>query len=153
MSAWIEKGGPVVWPLLALSLVSATVVIERALFWMRAHAHPDGFLVLARSMGIEAVERRMARGMALLDTTITIAPMLGILGTVLGIIDSFERLSAGSGGDPMAISGGIAEALITTAIGLVVALATILPFNWFRARIRDALGDLELAVARGAEQP
>lgn len=148
MIAWIEKGGPVVWPLLLLSLVSATIVIERMLFWNRMRGRSDQLRELARSQGVEAVERLMARGMTLLDTTITIAPMLGILGTVLGIIDSFELLSADARPDPIAVSGGIAEALITTAIGLVIALCTILPFNWFRGRIRDSLGDLEVGLGK-----
>jgi biopolymer transport protein ExbB len=146
---WLQKGGPVVWPLLLLSLVATTVVIERILFWARARRDPSRLLEIARTGGLDAAERNMARGMVLLDTVVTVAPMLGILGTVLGIIDSFELLSADARPDPLAVSGGIAQALITTAIGLVVALSTILPYNWFRARIRESLSELEHAGKQG----
>ncbi|MCB1615902.1 MAG: MotA/TolQ/ExbB proton channel family protein [Pseudomonadales bacterium] len=77
--------------------------------------------------------QRMARGQSLLDTVITMAPMLGILGTVLGIIESFEVLNQSGVADPQSVVGGIAEALITTAAGLCVALLALLPFNIFRS--------------------
>ncbi|MCB9914279.1 MAG: MotA/TolQ/ExbB proton channel family protein [Planctomycetes bacterium] len=145
---WLERGGPIVWPLLLLSLVSLTVVIDRVRFWSRARRRHAELFELARRDGLEAAERAMARGMVLLDTVITVAPMLGILGTVTGIIQSFELLGGAGRPDPLGVSSGIAEALITTAIGLVVALGTIVPYNWFRARLRTALIDLELALER-----
>ncbi|HPF13377.1 MAG: MotA/TolQ/ExbB proton channel family protein [Planctomycetes bacterium] len=148
MMTWIQRGGPVVWPLLLLSLLATTVVIDRIRFWMRTGRQHDELLELARREGLEAVERLIARGMVLLDTVITIAPMLGILGTVTGIIQSFELLGGEARPDPLGVSSGIAEALITTALGLVVALCTILPYNWLRARIRTVLFDLELALQR-----
>lgn len=77
--------------------------------------------------------QRMAKGQSLLDTVITMAPMLGILGTVLGIIESFQVLNSAGITDPQSVVGGIAEALITTAAGLFVALLALLPFNFFRS--------------------
>ena len=92
--------------------------------------------------------------MVWLDTVITSAPLLGILGTVLGIIDSFELLAARSDVDPLAVSGGVSEALITTATGLVIALLVIFPYNVFRARLRIRLESLErAALAILAETP
>ena len=73
---WLQKGGPVVWPLLLLSLVATTVVIERILFWARARRDPSRLLEIARTGGLDAAERNMARGMVLLDTVVTVAPML-----------------------------------------------------------------------------
>jgi Biopolymer transport proteins len=82
--------------------------------------------------------RTMRRGMNILDTIITIAPMLGILGTVMGIITSFDMLGQSGVEDPKAVVSGIAEALITTAAGLMISVATVFPFNYFNARTEDA---------------
>ena len=85
----------------------------------------------------------MSRGQSLLDTVITMAPMLGILGTVLGIIDSFNILSLQGVENPTAVVGGIAQALISTAMGLVVALLALLPYNLFRSFIQKLTLHLE----------
>jgi biopolymer transport protein ExbB len=88
-------------------------------------------------------DRRMTRYMGVLDTIITLAPLLGILGTVLGIIDSFDLLGARGARDPMAVTGGIARALITTATGLGIAILTLIPYNYFRAKSENALNEIE----------
>lgn len=85
----------------------------------------------------------MSRGQSLLDTVITLAPMLGILGTVLGIIDSFHILSLQGVENPTAVVGGIAQALISTAMGLSVALLALLPYNLFRSCIQKLTLHLE----------
>ncbi|MDR2820798.1 MAG: MotA/TolQ/ExbB proton channel family protein [Desulfovibrio sp.] len=94
----------------------------------------------ARAMESAALEeiRAMRRGMNILDTIITIAPMLGILGTVLGIITTFDILGQRGVEDPMSVVSGIAEALITTAAGLGISVGTVFPFNYFNSRIEDA---------------
>lgn len=86
---------------------------------------------------------RMRRGMTILDTIITIAPMLGIIGTVLGIIGSFDAL-AQAGGDPKSVISGIAEALITTATGLSISVLTVFPYNYFCARIERVQDLIEM---------
>ena len=88
-------------------------------------------------------ERRSARFMTVLDTIITLAPLLGILGTVLGIIDSFDLLGSAGARDPLAVTGGIARALITTATGLSIAIITLIPYNFYRARQESALNEIE----------
>jgi len=97
---------------------------------------------LTEAMQIETGNEvaRMKQGLIILDTIITVAPLLGILGTVLGIIDSFNLLGTSGVEDPKAATGGIAEALITTAAGLSIAIPTLIPFNYFVARVqREAL--------------
>ena len=114
-----------------------------------------GGAAAVEAIAVEAIEAErpsIERFMTTLSTVITAAPMLGILGTVLGIINSFELL----GGqnvltDPKEVSAGIAEALITTATGLSVALLTLFPFMAFRAQAERALGRME-AMAAAASQ-
>jgi biopolymer transport protein ExbB len=154
---WMVRGGFVMWPLLALSILTLVVVVERVLFWRRERGVParaalEGSLrslELDRLDGpsidaaIGAEQKRLERGMTWIDTVITAAPMLGILGTVLGIIDSFELLALEVVVDPLSMSGGVAQALITTATGLTIALCALFPFNFFRHRLAERLEELE----------
>jgi len=94
------------------------------------------------SAGAEEL-RRMQRFMGVLDTMITVAPLLGIFGTVLGIIDSFQVLGAAGIADPRAVTGGIAQALITTAFGLGIAILSVFPFNYFNSRVDKAAHQIE----------
>jgi biopolymer transport protein ExbB len=87
--------------------------------------------------------RGMRRYLGVLDTIITLAPLLGILGTVMGIITSFDVIGGGRIDNPIEVTGGIAEALLTTATGLVVAIIALIPYNYFMARMDDAIGKLE----------
>ena len=189
----LERGGPVVWPLLALSVLSLTLVIERCLFYARcgrrawtrnaeragerlragdaagARAAVEGDAgvlapvvraAAAGGPGPAAAEARsqatrIERFLPWLGVVVSAAPMLGILGTVLGIISSFDALSTpGSGGpaDPRAVGGGIAEALVSTAAGLVVTLVTLPAWVFLRGRADRLLDRLEglLAAADGA---
>ncbi len=100
---------------------------------------------LAENMQVGAGEEvdRTKRGLGILDTIITMAPLLGILGTVTGIIQSFDLLGASEIGDPKSVISGIAQALITTAAGLTVALVTLIPFNYLVARVERAARHLE----------
>jgi len=86
---------------------------------------------------------RMQRGQSVLDTIITLAPMLGILGTVMGIIESFQVLGGKGVDDPSAVIGGIAQALVTTAAGLSVAMMALLPYNRFRHLVQQQALRLE----------
>ncbi|MCK9274492.1 MAG: MotA/TolQ/ExbB proton channel family protein [Syntrophales bacterium] len=86
---------------------------------------------------------RMGRYLPVLDTMITLAPLLGILGTVTGIIFSFNMLGAVGVEDPKTVTAGIAQALITTAFGLAVAIFSLIPYNYFTSRMEKAAGDIE----------
>ncbi len=90
--------------------------------------------------------RRLARGLGLLDTIVTLAPMLGILGTVTGIIASFSLMGSSGTDDPTGIAAGIAEALITTAAGLIVSMVALLPLNFGRVWHRRLVLDLQNAM-------
>ncbi len=87
--------------------------------------------------------KHMRRFMGVLDTMITVAPLLGIFGTVTGIIGSFEALGAAGIEQPQAVTAGIAQALITTAAGLGIAIFSVFPYNYFTARIETAAHEME----------
>jgi len=87
--------------------------------------------------------KRMRRFMGIIDTMITAAPMLGILGTVTGIIISFNAFGVSGLEDPGAVMAGIAQALITTAFGLTIAVFSVFPYNYFYSLIESAASDIE----------
>ena len=95
---------------------------------------------MAKAMEAAAADevKRMQRYMNILDTMITVAPLLGIFGTVIGIISSFEILGTTGIEHPQAVTAGIAQALITTATGLGIAIFTVFPFNYFNSRVTNA---------------
>ncbi len=105
---------------------------------------------LSESMEVAAEREiaRMKRGLGILDTIVTLAPLLGILGTVLGIIASFDMLGQGGIDDPRAVTGGIAQALITTAAGLSVAIVTLIPYNYLLHAVERVTTELESAATR-----
>ena len=95
------------------------------------------------------------RGLYALDTIITLAPLLGLLGTVTGMIRAFGLIGNQEIGMPATITGGIAEALIATAFGLGIAILALIPFNYLNARqeevrheIEDAASQLEILLAQ-----
>jgi biopolymer transport protein ExbB len=90
--------------------------------------------------------QRFGQGLPTLDTCITAAPLLGLLGTVTGMMGTFASLNTGSGDIASAsakITGGVAEALIATMCGLAVAIMGLLPFNYLNARQEEARHEIE----------
>jgi biopolymer transport protein ExbB len=179
------SGGPVMYPLLACSIIVMTAIIERMIFWTgmdmyRNKPLVDEVLELCRSGDWESVRlktqgskdyvirilisgilhrefsmikamesaaaeeiNRMRKYMSVMDTMITIAPLLGIFGTVIGIIASFEALGTAGIGDPQSVTAGIAQALITTATGLGIAILSVFPYNYFNSRVENAALTIE----------
>jgi biopolymer transport protein ExbB len=84
--------------------------------------------------------------MGVLATTANVAPMLGFLGTVTGMIKSFATLAEAGLTNPGAVAAGISEALITTATGLIVAIPAQLAYNWFNTKITRFVRDIETAT-------
>lgn len=184
----MDRGGVVMWPLLALSILAVTLILERAVFYFttngparREKLYRLGLLLragkrdeagklakrdtsvygqavaqlleeeLTEAAAIDAVEAqrsRLERFLPILSTVITAAPMLGILGTVIGIIGAFTELSGERAElDLNNLGGDIGEALITTAAGIAVALITLFPYNYFRGQADRSLSRLESLMA------
>lgn len=100
---------------------------------------------------IEAQRYAVERFQGALSIIITAAPMLGILGTVTGIITSFAAIGEAGDGDPRLVAGGIAQALYTTAFGLAIAVAALFPYVAFKGLADRALTRLELLAASAME--
>ena len=175
----------VMWILVALSLISITIMIERAVYFFGQR--PDvteliatlGSLLergdvsgareqlssrkgvaaaVARSAlseaqrGAEAADeaaasamilekQRLERNLAFLGTVGNNAPFVGLFGTVIGIILAFNELSLNTQGGAASVMAGISEALVATAMGLLVAIPAVAAFNIFNRRIKAILGD------------
>lgn len=184
----LAKGGYVMVPLLACSIISVTVLIERYIKVRQAHVNVSEAInraqeaiysgncnkalvlleaeevpvtrVLAaglrnRHLGERGAERAMeergtreasylTRHLGMLDTIITIAPLLGLLGTVTGMISAFHVIAAKEGiSTPTAITGGVAEALVATATGLAIAIFTLIGHNYIQDKIKHMIADIE----------
>jgi len=91
---------------------------------------------------------RMKRGLVALDTIITLSPLLGLLGTILGMIGSFNVMASAGLGQPHAVTGGVAEALICTAAGITVAVITLIPYNYYLSRVERETDIIETQATR-----
>lgn len=197
------KGGPLMIPLLLLSVLALAVSLERLWYLTKTRTDTEDLMdevklciqegkileamqlvkkskgpvaaILAAAIAYsdrgkdeikEHLEEigndeifRMERGLGFLSSVVTVAPMIGLLGTVTGIIRSFQVLGAFQGieSNPAALSVGIAEALITTAAGLIVAIPTLAAHHWLSSLIerrvremsRRALEVTDLLAGRG----
>ena len=127
----LERGGPVMIPLFLSSVVMAAIIIERFFVFSKALKTPP-----AAVENPGRLFRELQRGLPALHTIITIAPMLGLSGTVTGLIRCFDLLSDRvQGYDPHTVSLGISEALLTTAVGLIIAVIATIFYNYFTYRL------------------
>jgi biopolymer transport protein ExbB len=91
-----------------------------------------------------ADQRMLNRRLVVLDTVVTLAPLLGLLGTVFGMIRAFGIIAVSGTSHPAGITGGVAEALIATATGLAIAIVTLVGYNWCRDKVRQITEETEL---------
>ena len=108
-----------------------------------SHAHTSLQGALQLAAGIEL--KQAGRFLTVMDTLVTLAPLLGLLGTVTGLMRAF--LNVGSAElSVVAVTGGIGEALIATACGLGIAIFSLIPFNFFTAKVTQLQFELEAAA-------
>lgn len=137
----MQEGGWVMWPIVALSVVGLAVVLER--LWRLSR-----FLLAREVKRVPSPQQQLndlQRGFGLISTIITAEPMLGILGTVTGIIRTFGAFRLSEAASPLAATAGIGEALVTTAAGLVAALVLLFPYNLLLGLLARAAARLETA--------
>jgi len=191
MLDFISKGGPILWVIMALSVVALAIIIERLLYLRRISIDEEKLFLRIKTSLMEGhysealaicdqnvspfstllkvgIENRnqpeylqrellkdaaamesvnLERGMTTLGTISNIATLLGLLGTVTGTMKAFGVLGKfGAVSDPAALASGVAEALITTVGGLVVAIPVIMFYNYFASRINLILTRLETQV-------
>ena len=109
-----------------------------------AHRHRSREIMMERLEDAgRHVVHDLERFLNTLGTIASISPLLGLLGTVTGIIKSFNALQAGAAGDPRMLSGGIAEALIATAAGLCVAIPALISYRYLRGRVEGFVVEME----------
>jgi biopolymer transport protein ExbB len=161
------QGGVVMYPIAAVFVVAVAVILERSVWWAIERSRRDANrldeVYAALEQGNVQAASSLARGSkdplirtvwhglnhahaslegSVLDTIITLAPLLGLLGTVTGIMAAFNAVNEG-GLSPAAVSGGIGEALIATACGLGIAILTLIFFNFFNAKLAKLQFELE----------
>ncbi|MES2677847.1 MAG: MotA/TolQ/ExbB proton channel family protein [Pseudomonadota bacterium] len=89
------------------------------------------------------IEQKFKQGLWALETIITAAPLLGLLGTIIGMINAFKVIGAEGLVNPTGVTGGVAEALIATAFGLLIAVAALFAYNYFSSKQDQTLDELE----------
>lgn len=117
--------------------------VARTLVYGLAHNNERASFsnALMRAANLEL--NRFNQGLVTLDTIITLSPLLGLLGTVTGMIRAFSLLGGKELEAPTVITGGIAEALIATAFGLGIAIVALIPFNYLNRRLEEARHEIE----------
>jgi biopolymer transport protein ExbB len=125
---------------------SSTDFVARVLGFALANANLSIGQAISKASAVEL--KRFSRGLPILDTIITAAPLLGLLGTVTGMMNTFSMMGGDELGAPTAITGGIAEGLIATAFGLLIAITCLFPNNYLNARIESAQHEMEDAGRR-----
>jgi biopolymer transport protein ExbB len=177
----------VLWLLLALSVISLGVIVERLIFYARIRLDfvsfsrevtrrlldndIDGIKGMCstsqsiesqtilrgleyKDRGVDAMDQSMTgflfgekqkldHGLVILGTLGSNAPFIGLFGTVIGIIQAFSDLAGNPAGGPSVVMAGISEALIATAVGLIVAIPAVIAFNGFQRVVRRKLSNAE----------
>lgn len=120
--------------------------VARVLVAGLAHRNPSPSKAMeaAAQAEVPVLKKRLT----ILDTIITLAPLLGLLGTITGMVSSFGIMSEAGLGQPHAVTGGVAEALIATATGLLIAILTLIPYNYFSSRAEKEMEDMEYFASR-----
>ena len=190
MWSYFERGGPVMWPLLALSILGVTVIFWR---WWALRQATSGIVAFMKDLREKLISKDVAgaiavcerhrgpvasivkagllrharrrdeielalqdasahelanleRGLPILATVAMVAPLLGFLGTVTGMINSFEALASVGLNNPAAVASGISEALITTAAGLAIAIPVQMAYNYFITNVNSLVRAMESAA-------
>jgi biopolymer transport protein ExbB len=183
----LRAGGATVYPLMALAVLAAVVVLEKSFVLLRRTRLPAPLVDLVETYGFawhdvekhvavlgprnyfggffrvilenrarppwwvesraadeaSLIEKALGRWLWVLETIVTAAPLLGLLGTITGMIRAFRLFGNQGLVDPGGVTGGVAEALIATALGLFIALVALFAFNYFSHRQAQIMDEME----------
>ncbi|RXJ57583.1 MotA/TolQ/ExbB proton channel family protein [Candidatus Marinarcus aquaticus] len=139
---YVEKGGIIVYILIALNIVGFTIIIWKFLTLPRKENITQTILSkldLTKNINaqIEYEIKRLEIGLNFIKNIASVAPLLGLLGTVIGVLKAFEAISESGLGNPTIFSTGISIALITTIAGLIVAIPHHICYNYFIALLDE----------------
>jgi biopolymer transport protein ExbB len=185
--AALQAGGATVYPLIALAVLAAVVVLEKSFVLGLRTRLPARLVELVETYGFgweeletrvaalgarnyfrgffqtilenrarpawwvesraadeaSLIEQALGRWLWVLETIVTAAPLLGLLGTITGMIRAFRLFGNQGLVDPAGVTGGVAEALIATALGLFIALVALFAFNYFSHRQAQIMDEME----------
>ena len=166
MFALIEAAGWPIWPLLLASVISLAIIGERAWSLRSSIVAPKNLLnevtqefqqhgvsqqlVAPLDDAGRSAAHELERFLNTLGTIASISPLLGLLGTVIGMIEIFGS-QAPSGSNPIALAHGISVALYNTAIGLVVSIPSMIFYRYFRGHIDSLIVEMESQAVRLVE--
>lgn len=158
--AMFDLGGPVLWWIFAAALLMWVLILERGWYFVRVfpgrrRALEQAWLARSdrrswharriRALLVSQAQIEMNAGVHTMGVVIPMCPLLGLVGTVLGMIEVFDAMSLRGKVDPQTLASGISQAMIATMAGLAVALSGMGFVHYFRERVRretDALNDL-----------
>jgi len=156
ISSFMERGGPVLWFIAYLLLIKWSLIFER--FWYINTTHRKSVKdTLAawnartdtnswsahqiRTMMISKVSIDVRGSIPIIEVLVTICPLLGLIGTVTGMMDVFYTMALTGGGDAKSMAGGVSKATIPTMAGMVGAISGIFASNYLKAKVER---DIEL---------
>ena len=106
-------------------------------------SHPSWWVESRANDESQLIEKALSRYLWVLETIVTAAPLLGLLGTITGMMHSFQLFGGSGLVDPTGVTGGVAQALIATGIGLFIAIIALFAFNYFSKQQAHVLDELE----------
>jgi len=105
--------------------------------------HPAWWVESRASDEAQLIEKALGRGLWVLETIVTAAPLLGLVGTIVGMMESFKLIGGSGLVNPTGITGGVAQALIATTLGLIIALIALFAFNFFSHLQSKTMDEME----------
>ena len=139
LMSYIDKGGAIVYILIALNIIGFTIILWKFFTLPRKNAIiskiKSHVTINSIPAQIEYEVKKLESGLTIIKNIAIVSPLLGLLGTVIGVYISFEEITAKGLGDPTIFSNGIGIALITTIAGIIVAIPHQIAYNHFIAMI------------------
>ena len=156
IGGFMDRGGPVLWVIAILLLIKWSLVFERVWYFNTTHKRNVRNTLLAwnaradtkpwsahqiRTMMISKISLDVRNTLPIIEVLVTICPLLGLIGTVTGMIEVFFVMAVSGGGDAKSMAGGVSKATIPTMAGMVGAISGIFASNYLKAKVDR---DLEL---------